>query len=401
MEELIKKEDGFTSWRAKINRVFGALSWLLSGTEEKSVLASEHGKIGWQAVKEEAKTEESQNQDEMSSLHVDGILNATAVAVTGAAKFLCRIDADAGILASSLTVQDSVLLRKNGMAARISLDKNGLLVGSVVVKDREVNLPPLTKIGGASIGYDRGVLTFYGKANPCKMDLEHGGAEFPYGLSCRTVVFPNGQIDGEGYTGRASSASRLADAVEIFGNNFDGTENVQGCIENCTGLTLEEDSEIRFKGALKDDTVKVASGIMEWTGCFRPKNLEVNTEHYCEWYPAVEYLESGDVISVSFIDGKEAYCKASASTNPPLAVVSSDYAVCIGQRTDRSYPACNRGRVKAKVEGKVAAGTKLVASSTAGALRPMNSKDKAYEAWAIALESSESEAVKLVKIHIL
>ena len=399
MEELIKKEDGFTSWRAKINRVFGALSWLLSGTKEKSVLTTENGKIFWQEVKEEVANEES--QDQISSLHVDGILNATAVAVTGAAKFLCRIDADAGIAASAISIEDALMLRKSGMTAKISLDKNGLLVGSVVVKDREVDLPPLTKIGGASIGYDRGVLTFYGKANPCKMDLEHGGAEFPYGLSCRTVVFPNGQIDGEGYTGRASSASRLADAVEIFGNKFDGTENVQGCIENCTGLTLEEGSEIRFKGALKDDTAKVASGIMEWTGCFRPKSLEVNTEHYCEWYPAVEYLESGDVISVSFIDGKEAYCKASASTNPPLAVVSSDYAVCIGQRTDRSYPACNRGRVKAKVEGKVAAGTKLVVSSTAGALRPMNSKDKAYEAWAIALESSESEAVKLVKIHIL
>lgn len=399
MEELIKKEDGFTSWRAKINRVFGALSWLLSGTKEKSVLTTENGKIFWQEVKEEVANEES--QDQISSLHVDGILNATAVAVTGAAKFLCRIDADAGIAASAISIEDALMLRKSGMTAKISLDKNGLLVGSVVVKDREVNLPPLTKIGGASIGYDRGVLTFYGKANPCKMDLEHGGAEFPYGLSCRTVVFPNGQIDGEGYTGRASSASRLADAVEIFGNKFDGTENVQGRIENCTGLTLEEGSEIRFKGALKDDTAKVASGIMEWTGCFRPKSLEVNTEHYCEWYPAVEYLESGDVISVSFIDGKEAYCKASASTNPPLAVVSSDYAVCIGQRTDRSYPACNRGRVKAKVEGKVAAGTKLVVSSTAGALRPINSKDKAYEAWAIALESSESEAVKLVKIHIL
>lgn len=399
MEELIKKEDGFTSWRAKINRVFGALSWLLSGTKEKSVLTTENGKIFWQEVKEEVANEES--QDQISSLHVDGILNATAVAVTGAAKFLCRIDADAGIAASAISIEDALMLRKSGMTAKISLDKNGLLVGSVVVKDREVNLPPLTKIGGASIGYDRGVLTFYSKANPCKMDLEHGGAEFPYGLSCRTVVFPNGQIDGEGYTGRASSASRLADAVEIFGNKFDGAENVQGRIENCTGLTLEEGSEIRFKGALKDDTAKVASGIMEWTGCFRPKSLEVNTEHYCEWYPAVEYLESGDVISVSFIDGKEAYCKASASTNPPLAVVSSDYAVCIGQRTDKSYPACNRGRVEAKVEGKVAAGTKLVVSSTAGALRPMNSKDKAYEAWAIALESSESEAVKLVKIHIL
>lgn len=399
MEELIKKEDGFTSWRAKINRVFGALSWLLSGTKEKSVLTTENGKIFWQEVKEEVANEES--QDQISSLHVDGILNATAVAVSGAAKFLCRIDADAGIAASAISIEDALMLRKSGMTAKISLDKNGLLVGSVVVKDREVNLPPLTKIGGASIGYDRGVLTFYGKANPCKMDLEHGGAEFPYGLSCRTVVFPNGQIDGEEYTGRASSASRLADAVEIFGNKFDGAENVQGRIENCTGLVLEEGSEIRFKGALKDDTAKVASGIMEWTGCFRPKNLEVNTEHYCEWYPAVEYLESGDVISVSFIDGKEAYCKASASTNPPLAVVSSDYAVCIGQRTDRSYPACNRGRVKAKVEGKVAAGTKLVVSSTAGTLRPMNSKDKAYEAWAIALESSESEAVKLVKIHIL
>lgn len=399
MEELIKKEDGFTSWRAKINRVFGALSWLLSGTEEKSVLASEHGRIGWQAVKEEAKPEE--RLDEVSSLHVDGILNAVSVAVTGAAKFLCRIDADAGISASSLSVNDALILKGGGETARIWMSKDGLALGSAVVKEREIGLPPLVKIGDASVGYDHGVMTFYGKANPCRMDLNNGGAEFPYGISSKTVVFPNGQIDGEEYTGCAASASKLSSGMSVFGHPFDGTQDVKGSIEECTGLTLEEGSEIKFKGTLKDESLKVASDAMEWTGCFRPKSFAVDTEHYCEWYPAVEPLESGDVVSVAFINGKEAYCKASATGNPPLAVVSSDYAVCIGQRTDRSYPACNRGRVKAKVEGKVSAGSKLVASSTAGALRAMNSKDKAYEAWAIALESSESEAVKLVKIHIL
>ena len=67
----------------------------------------------------------------------------------------------------------------------------------------------------------------------------------------------------------------------------------------------------------------------------------------------------------------------------------------------KSYPVCNKGRVKAKVEGKVSCGDNLVLGSVDGTLRAMNSKDKPYEAWAIALESSDKEGIKLIKIHIL
>ena len=400
MEEFIKKEDGFTSWRAKINRMFGALSWLLDGSDEKSVLASENGRIMWKPVEESEKKEEKEASP-ISSLNVSGVISSVSLAVTGAAKFLCRIDADAGIAAKAVSISDALVLKENGSTAIIRLSDGLVSIGGAAfIGEREVRLPPLAKIGEASIAFDRTTMSFYGRATSLRLDLHNGGADFPYGLSGQHVAFPNGSIDGESYTGCAASARKLASPASIFGHQFDGTADISGSIENCTGLSFADKAEISFNDSLRRETLGVSGGTMEWSGMFRPKSLNVQADHYSEWYPASCVLTEGDVISLDLQASEEAYCKASANGCRPLAVVSSECAASIGTRDDRSYPACSRGRVSAKVEGIVAKGDLLVLSSTDGVLRAAGTKDKGKE-WAVALEASSLDGQKLIRIHIL
>lgn len=400
MEEFIKKEDGFTAWRAKLNRVYGTLSWLLAGTKEKSVLSSENGNVEWMPVKE-APEEKKSGDEPVSSFAVDGILSALSLAVTGAAKFFCRIDADAGIAASAVSVRDALVLQDNGKTAVIRLANGFINLGNVFIGDKEAYLPSRTAIGDAGIGYDRGILSFYGKTSPLKLNLSVGWAEMPYGLGCKEIAFPNnGRIDGSSYTGCASSALRLNSSVEIFGRSFNGTESVSGAIENCSGIALDEDAEISF-GKNQKGEFRLTDGAMEWTGLFRPKSLQVEADCICEWYPSRQILNAGDVITIDLSSSEESYCKASASSSVrPLAVVSLNYSFCIGRKTGSSYPACSRGRASAKVKGQVVKGEMLVPSDTAGVLKAAGKEDSGRE-WAVALESSAAEGISLVRIHIL
>lgn len=399
MEELIRKEDSFTAWRAKINRTFGVLSGILSGTKEESVLSSENGIVEWKPVKK-TETKAETGRETIQSLHVDGILNALSLAVTGAALFTCRIDAPAGMSASSISAREISLLDGTGRTAFVKMLDEGLAVGGAVFGTSEVKMPPAIKLDEARISCEGGFLSFSGTKTPLRLNIRNGGADFPQGLSGKEVSFPNGKIDGESYTGCAAAADKLKHPAEIFGHPFDGTEPVSGSIDNCTGISFTDKAEISFKDSLRPESLAVANGEMKWSGAFIPSILYVEASHYCEWYPSNDALSVGDVISLDMNSAEEAYCKA-AEGSRPLAVVAEEYSLCIGKRTDRSYPACSRGRVPAKVEGRAAKGDMLVLSSTAGVLRAATSKDKAGKAWAVALESSESEAVKLVKVHIL
>ena len=397
MEELIKKEDGFTAWRAKLNRVFGKIAWLLSGTKEKCILTSENGSVAWRPADA---VRQASVPDEFLNLGVTGVLKASGLAVIDGADFRCRIQAPAGISVLDASIEDAAVFSCGGKTEVIRLEKDGFRVGSAVISAKSVSLPPLLKLGDASIGFSKGVLNIYGKASPMKLNLNSGGAEFQYGLSAKEVSFPEGSIDGTAYTGCAARALRLDRQISIFGNGFDGTKDVLGSIENCTGISLSAEAEIVFQG-IEGGSLKCSGGELGWTGTFHPKALRIETEHYCEWYKSDAVLDVGDVISLNFKSARETYVKVNSTDKHPLAVVTDDYAMSVGVRSEKTYPCCSSGRVKAKVEGKVSIGTRLTVSSTDGVLRPMTSKDKAYEQWAVALESSDVTGVKLVKIHIL
>ena len=76
MEELLKKEEGLTSWRFKLNRILGKAAGLLKGSKEKCVLASSDGKVYWEPVKEQEAVGQNVVHD---VLHGDHVLHASPI----------------------------------------------------------------------------------------------------------------------------------------------------------------------------------------------------------------------------------------------------------------------------------------------------------------------------------
>lgn len=402
MEELLKKEEGLTSWRFKLNRILGRIAGLLKGSEGKSILASSNGQVYWEPVKEEQKIED---RSEVDALSVNGVLNATTAVVTGGAYFRCNIETSGNVIAGGLSATDAIVLKGNGRTESIYASEKGLTLGPATFDDKVAELPSMLVLGGkATIGATASSFSIYGKACPIKLNIETGGAEFPYGITAKSVNFTNGSIDAEEYCGNAFSAGKLKKTVKIFGINFDGTADLSGHIKDCTGLTLSKGSKMTFVhgiGTMGADWLSCNGDVLEWTSRFKPRSFNVESEHYAAWYPCSGMMENGDVVSLDFSSETEMYAKVNAEKKHPLGVVTTDYAMCIGMQDSRSYPVCCKGRVKAKVEGKVKKGDSLTVGSIDGVLRAMNSKDKAYEAWAVALEDSDKPDVKLVRVHII
>ena len=401
MEELLKKEEGLTSWRLKLNRILGKLGDLLKGSKGKCVLTSVDGVVSWEPVVEK----EIESRNEVSSLKVDGILTATNVSINGIANFDCNVSVSSNIEAKGLSLTDVLVLKGNGRSEAIYATEKGLTLGSIVVGDKAIELPSMLLLGqNATIGATKDSVSIYGKACPMKLNTENGYAEFPYGIRTREIQLPNGMLTDKEYSGNAASATKLKSPVKIFGTEFTGERELTGQIKDCSGIILNKGSKLMFIhgiGSAGAGWFECNGDILEWTGRLRPKSLNVITEHYASWYEFNEKMDVGDVISLNFDSETEAYAKVNSIKKHPLGVVTNDYAIAVGTQTSKSYPVCNKGRVKAKVEGKVKLGDNLTVGSIDGVLRPMTSKDKAYEAWAVALEYSDDERVKLVKVHII
>ena len=403
MEELLKKEEGLTAWRCKLNRILGRIASLLQGSKGKSVLTNVDGVISWEPVEEKSEVEESTTNTD--SLRVEGILSTSSLIVADAASFDCGVSIRGAISGRSLSLSDQLVLKGNGRTETLYVTEKGLTLGPIAVGDRRAELPSTIVLGGnAIIGATSSKVSIYGKACPLKLDTEKGMAEFPYGLRTEKIYFSEVEMDAKSYPGRSATAVRLERPVKVFGNDFDGSVDITGQIKDCTGIMLSKNSKLVFMhgiGQLKAGWFECVGDVLTWNGRLKPKSFNVDTEHYAEWYRFGETMENGDVMSLDFNAGREIYSKASSENGRPLGVVTTDYALCIGMQDSKSYPVCCKGRVKAKVEGKVKIGDVLKVGTTNGVLRTMNSKDKAYEGWALALESSNIERIKLIKVHIL
>lgn len=401
MEELLKKEEGLTSWRYKLNKILGRISSILQGSNGKAVLTSVDGVVSWEPVVEE-KAEENARID---SIKLDGTFSTSSLSVTGAATFDCNVSVAGNVAARSLALSDLLVLKGNGRTESIYASEKGLTVGPLIIGSINAELPPTLMLGkNAVIGTTSSSVSIYGKACPIKLDTERGMAEFPYGARLEKIYFSEGEMDGKSYPGCAAAAVKFAHSVKIFGNEFDGSKSLSGQIKDCTGIVLSKGSKLVFMhgiGQMQAGWFECIGDVLSWNGRMKSKSFNVETEHYAEWYPCSEIMENGDVVSLDFKSENEMYAKVNSERKCPLGVVTTDYAMCIGVQTSKSYPVCTKGRVKAKVEGNVKKGDSLVAGSSNGVLRAMNSKDKVYEAWAIALESSDKENIKLVKVHIL
>ncbi len=402
MEEYISKDDTFTAWRAKLNRLYAALSPVIEGPKDRSVLAGENGKLGWEPF-ESIQTDSGQPEEEtpIEDLNLTGILSAEGLAVRSAARFLCRIEADAGINARDVLVSDRLAFRgSDGTTAYVRIDPKGLHLGSVTVSGRLVEMPSTLKLGDAFIGMSSGILSFRGNALAMRLNLNEGTAEFSQGIYAKKVDFPNGWLDGESYTGNAQTASRLQKPVSLFGHQFSGAEDVFGRLDGCEGISLKEGAEILFQSDRGARKLKASSGFLELDGCLKASSLQVQSPSYSEWYPSKQLLTAGDVVTVDVRSEEETYVKAVEGGFRALAVVAESAGMCIGVKEGVSYPCCSKGRVKAKVRGAFSVGTLLGLSAEAGILRALK-KGEEEMAYAVALQSSGTEGIKLAKVHIL
>lgn len=409
MEELLKKEDGLTSWRFKLNRVLGQIMKLLQGakeSKEKCILSSVNGQICWEpAAKQSTADKESDSSKIVSSMRVDGYMQASMLHVDGIANFGCPVEINGRLTGKTLTLNEELILEGNGRTEKIYATTKGLTFGPVVIENSTIKIPSVVSLGSnATMVATSREFKIYGQACPLKLDIENGFAMFPYGTGTSKVVFEDGTITGLEYTGTSATTLRLKNKVSIFGIPFDGSESLSGKIKDCNGITLSKGSKISFLhgiGTFGAIWLECIGDVLSLNGKFNSQSLHVPAEHYAEWYPCSETMENGDIISLDFNSTKELYAKAKSDTGCPFGVVTTEYAMCIGTQDSKSYPVCNKGRVKAKVEGKVKRGDSLIVGSIDGVLRTMNSKDKAYKVWAVALEDSDKLDVKLVRVHII
>ena len=135
---------------------------------------------------------------------------------------------------------------------------------------------------------------------------------------------------------------------------------------------------------------------------------------YAEFFERAEETEVGDIIALTPKDGKEAYGRATHKTKGHIVGVHSDsFGHLIGgERPENGMdfveynlpkfiPVGLIGRVKTKIIGPVKTGDYIVLDERhAGTGRVFNELDRKSDIIGFAVESNDSEEVKLVRIKL-
>lgn len=403
--DKIEKTDDLSKWRVKINNVFSMIKNIFPSApkNKKTMLVSDGENISWMDIPENKTDVEPKAKD----LKVSGILSTEHIVVGNIANFKENIEVDKSVIASSLLLQNNAIIRFANAyySTNIRPTKNGLKIDEITVNKSNLSLEKIY-FKHCHIETTDTSLIFSGKNEnvPLSVNFDKNIVYCSNGIISPKFYFnKNTAITATEYTGNANSATRLKNKVKIYGNAFDGSSNLSGVISDCIGIKFSvEHSYIEFptKSGLSLK-LEEKDGVLTYNGEFNPQKLFVNSEHYAEYYPSLIKLEKGDVISFDFNSDKETYVKVNKTDGHPLGVVTDDYAMIIGKKTENLYPVCNKGRVHAKVIGKVERGDNLCISLYDGILRKLQPKENLTDTWAIALESSDKEDVKLIKIHII
>jgi hypothetical protein len=403
--EKIEKADNLPKWREKINNAFSMFKNIFPNPpkDKNVVLTSNNGDISWSELPKPNDKPISKLED----LGITGILSTEHIVVNNVAIFKENIEVNRSIIAKSLVLQHNPLLKfvySNYYQPTINPTEEGLKIDGITVKENKITLGQLY-FKHCHIETTDTSLIFRGKNNntPFAINFEDNVAYCANGIISPAFYFDKKSfISQTEYTGNAKSASKLKKQVNIYGNAFDGSKNLSGILSDCGGIKFSsENSFIEFPSKTNSTILENVDGTLIYTGEFSPKKLHLDTEHYAEYYPSNTVLEKGDVISLDFKSNNETYTKVNSIDGHPLGVVTDDYAMIIGEKKNNSYPVCNKGRVHAKVIGAVKHGDNLTISLNEGILRKLQPKEKLTDTWAIALESSENEGIKLIKIHII
>ncbi len=400
--EKIEKTDELSKWRVKINNVFSILKSFLpeAPKNKKSMLVTDGENIEWTDVPEK------EEKKEITNFNVPGILSTQHIVVNNVANFRENIEVNKNITASSLLLQNNPIIRfvYPKYTSSIRTTPNGLKIDEIIINRKALTLEEI-HFSHCHIKTTDESFSILGNNDNSLFSIkfQNNVIYCPNGISTPTIYFDKyNKLTANEYSGNSNSANKLSKKVRIYGNVFDGTFDLTGVISDCLGIRFATESAyIEFPTKTGSVKIQENNGILNYDGEFDPKKLYVNSDHYAEYYPCKVKLEKGDVISFDFNSDTETYVKVNKSDGHPLGVVTDDFAMIIGEKKNNSYPVCNRGRVHAKVIGKVETGDNLTVSLYDGVLRKLQPKEKLTDTWAIALESSDIEETKLVKIHII
>lgn len=398
----IEKTDDLSKWREKINLVFSKIkdALPLPPKDKKSILVANGEEIVWEDMPKEKEEEKLEN------LTIPGLLSATHISVKEIAVFQSNIETNNSVISSSLILKTNPIIKfiYNNYKSSIKLTDKGLKIDEIIINKSALSLEELI-IKHCHILANNSSLIFTGNnVTPLSINFTDNIVYCNGKLLTPQLNFDKSSyINASYYTGNSESANKLKNSVKIYGNAFNGISNVTGVISDCTGIKFAtNDSFIEFPSSENSpNLLQVKNGVLTYTGEFIPKKLNVKSEHYAEYYPSNVELEKGDVISMDLNAKVETYVKVKKSIGHPLGVVTDDYAMVLGEKKSNSYPVCNRGRVYAKVMGSVEKGDNLAVALIDGVLRKLQPKEKLTDTFAIALESSDNEDIKLVKVHLL
>ena len=134
---------------------------------------------------------------------------------------------------------------------------------------------------------------------------------------------------------------------------------------------------------------------------------------YAEYFERGEDTEAGDIIMLDIFSDKEEYVKAKKGLGPVIGVHNDDFAMIVGSKAEYAdfenraelnlrdlIPVALKGRVMVKVKGKVEIGDVIVASDEYGIGVVDNSVTDRFSMVGKAIERSEDEGVKKIKILI-
>lgn len=134
---------------------------------------------------------------------------------------------------------------------------------------------------------------------------------------------------------------------------------------------------------------------------------------YAEYFERGEHTEAGDIIMLNIYSDKEEYVRAKRNVGPIVGVHNDDFAMIVGSKAEYAdyenraelnlidlIPVALKGRVKVKVKGKVEIGDVIVASDEYGIGVVDNSVVDRFSMVGKAIERSDDEGIKKIKILI-
>lgn len=257
---------------------------------------------------------------------------------------------------------------------------------SVIGQDDSVMFFKTTAAGAAS-----STLTQY----PLSITNSTGIVNLGYGLRSDVRIVPNPILD------------KTKRSLVI--RNQNGIASLQTS-QSLTGTT---DSIIPISITLSDGNITIGSNLLTAIGDVDvKKTITANKVYGAVWNDYAEFFEKGEETEVGDIIGlipssdKELYGKA-RNKKTIVGVHSNTYGHIIGGRRSIEHselthiPVGMIGRVKTKIIGTIKSGDEIVLSNIPGVGRKyIPETDKEREIIGFAVESNDSEEIKLVKIKI-